>query len=304
MCIKTGSTLIKTDYTPARDNTNVKVKTPLDNPVVQQPQTTITPKDESKVKTKTSSKEVIHSVDFPNKDTTPKTEAKCFEEKCAKTISGVIGNTQDIIMAAKKAGVIAQSSSGLVAKASGVVGAIASNKVVQKVDKIVNTSIANKTFGVFAVVGGGFEIARGVKEIKKGNTHQGVYNIASGGTSVVTGVALGVGATSVAAVAGGVGLGVMVVKYGNDSVKEQGWLKSKDGKNQSSFERLEERAGDLGNSVEKATGSKFLGTTTKIASGIAMVPAAVVVSVGGAVVGAGKAIGGAVSGVYNYFFGD
>ena len=112
-------------------------------------------------------------------------------------------------------------------------------------------------------------------------------------TSVVTGVALGVGATSVAAVAGGVGLGVMVVKYGNDSVKEQGWLKSKDGKNQSSFERLEERAGDIGNSVEKSTGSKFLGTTTKIASGIAMVPAAVVVSVGGAAVGAGKAIGGA-----------
>ena len=258
--------------------------------------------DSIKLAAKTAKNTVIHSVNI-SQNLKPE-----MGEKLTKTVSGVIGNTQDILDVTKKVVTIGESTSqaGALGRTARVVAptvkTLTSLRLVKGIDKLVNNPIANKTFGVFAVAGGGFEIARGVKEIKKGNKEQGVYNIVNGGASVVCGAALFVGAVPVATAAGVVGLSAGVVKYGNDSVKKLGWLKSKDGKDQSAFERLGERANDAEKAVAKATGSKALGYAAKVGSGIAMVPAAIVTSVGGAVVQGGQVVGNAAGNAWNYLF--
>lgn len=259
------------------------------------------PDDSIKLASK-ASKNVIHSVDI-NQKAKPE-----IGERVSKTVSGVIGNAQDILDVTKKVVTIGESTTqaSALSRAARVVAptvkTLTSLRIVKGVDKLVNNPIANKAFGVFAVAGGGFEIARGVKEIKKGNKEQGVYNIVNGGATVVCGAALFVGAVPVATVAGAVGLTAGVVKYGNDSVKKLGWLKGKDGKDQSAFERLGERANDAEKAVAKATGSKALGYAAKVGSGIAMAPAAIATSVGGAVVQGGQVVGNAVGNAWNYVF--
>lgn len=292
MCRVSGSGVLTPQYT--------KPKTETKKPVQQQDckdQPVQNKKNDSvKVETK-NSKNVIKPVELD-------CEKQTTGEKISKGVSGVIGNTQDALDVTKKIVSVSENSAGFLAKSSKVVAPVIKTvsglAVVKSIEKVATSPIANKAFGVFAVAGGGFEIARGVKELKKGKTEQGVYNILNGGASVVCGGALFVGALPVAAVAGGVGLGLTVVKYGNDSVKKLGWLKGKDGKAQSAFERLAEKSNDAQKYVEKKTGSKVLGYTAKIGAGVAMVPAAVATSVVGAVYAGGKAIGGGVQKAWNW----
>jgi hypothetical protein len=294
MCRVSGSVIAINPYAGINtqskiDNTKVVSKT--DIPKVNHTEK----KDSVKVNSKSSKNDVIHSVNIE------KPVEKTLGEKISKTISGVIGNTQDGLDITKKISSLG-TASGAVSKVSHVAKAITSLTVIKSIDKIASKPIVNKALGVFSVVGGGFEIARGVKEIKKGKTEQGVFSVLNGGAGVVMGGALLVGAAPVAVVAGFVGLGVSVVKYGSQSVKDLGWLKGKDGKAQTAFEHLAEKANDAQKSVEKATGSKVLGYVAKVGSGVVMVPAAVATSVAGAVVSGGKAIGNAVSKAWDYLF--
>lgn len=248
------------------------------------------------IETKSSKNNVAHKINIDDDK-----EVKDIYENVSTNISSSIGTTQTVMDLAKKAAVIGEGTTVL-AKTATVARTLTSLSVVKSVDKIASSPIANKALGVFSIVSGGFQAARGIKDIKNGKTERGTFNVLGGASNVVMGGALLVGAAPVAVAAGFVGLGVGVVKYGSSSVKQLGWLKGKDGKAQTAFERLSERANDVQKAVERKTGSKVLGYTAKVASGVAMVPAAIATSVGGAVVSGGKAIGSAVSNAWNYFF--
>lgn len=257
--------------------------------------------DSVKVNSKESKNKVTHSVQIDDFKPTK-------GEKVINTAGSIIGNTQDALDVSKKLVTAGQAAAGTGAIAkitraiTPAIKVVTSLRGVDKIDKLVNNPVANKALGFLSIVGGGFQMRRGFKEIKKGEHEKGGFNIAGGAATVVMGGALVFGAAPVAAAAGAVGLGITVVKYGSGSVKKLGWLKSKDGKDQSTFERLGERSTDAQKAVQKRTGSKALGYVAKVGSSIAMVPVATVVSVGGAVVQGGKTVGGAVSGAWNYLF--
>ncbi len=281
---------------------NDKSKSVIENKKIEEP---ICPTREKKndsvnVKSKESKSNVVHSVEIEDNLKAD------IGEKISKAVSATIGNSQDIISTAKGIVTTAEAGTGVgvVAKITRSLAptakVITSFRAVQGIDKLMNTPIANKALGVFSAVGGGFEVYRGVKELKKGNKEQGVYNLVNGGSGIVMGGALLVGVAPVALAASVVGLASEVVKYGSGSVKKLGWLKGKNGESQTAFDRLGERVNDAQKIVENKTGSKALGYVAKVGAGITMVPAAVAVSVGGAVVQGTKTVGSSVSSGWNY----
>lgn len=281
-----------------KENKNISEKKTTDSEKLHQNQNV---EHKNEIAIKNSKNTVIHNIQISKDDK----EQRDFPEDVSTKAASYISTTQTAMDLAKKATVIGEGTSRL-AKVGSVLGStaktITSLSVIKGIDKIASSPIANKTLGVFSIASGGFQAARGIKEIKEGKTERGSFNVAIGASNVVMGGALLVGAAPVAVAAGFVGLGAGVVKYGSSSVKELGWLKSKDGKAQTAFERLAEKSDDAQKYVEKATGSKVLGYAAKVGSGVAMVPAAVATSVGGAVVSGGKAVGSAISNAWNYLF--
>ena len=162
----------------------------------------------------------------------------------------------------------------------------AADKVVNALEPISNfiqKTPVRAVLGGIGVATGGYEIYRSIA--KEQDTGNKVYGVAHGAVTVVAGGALVVGAAPVAAVAGAVVVGMEIEKFGNGEVQRLGMLKDKQGKNQTAFGRLEERAKDIGAGVKAATGCAILGDITGVASGVLMAPTAGVVALAGAVAG-------------------
>jgi hypothetical protein len=179
---------------------------------------------------------------------------------------------------------------------------ISESKAFQIGQKVIGNPIVAKGAGVLGIVSGGFEVNKGIKEIKKGKEADGVYHIADGGGNIVAGAGLVFGSATLASGGAAFGVGLGVGHFGDNSTKELGWLKDKNGKAQSASDRLGDKMWDVHESVEKATGSNVLGHVVAAGAGIAMLPAAAVTAVGGAVVNGGKKIGSGIASAWNYVF--
>ncbi|MBC7475832.1 MAG: hypothetical protein H7263_16230 [Candidatus Sericytochromatia bacterium] len=228
-------------------------------------------------------------------------------ESTVRSVKDFIGTTQTVVGHVRGFAKIEENAGKIIKVASKIATPlakpIASLEVFNKFEKVITNPVLGKVFGFVSIVTGGFDIKNGITDISNGKKKDGGFKIVSGTAGVVGGVALIVGAAPVAAVAGAVVIGVSVVKYGDESTKKLGWLKDKNGNAQSSFDRLGDRATDIGSSVEKKTGSVVLGTVAKYGSGVIMVPAATVVAVSGAVVNGTKTVGGYVGKAWDWATG-
>lgn len=213
-----------------------------------------------------------------------------FAESSAKNASMVIGNAQSTIDAIKWLGTVHHTRniavvSKITRSISPLAHVIGSAHAFQQAERALTSKNTNRALGAITIVGSGFDITRGIKQIKQKNNYEGTYNVLNGAVGAVTGTALLGNNIKVATIAGIVGVSLPVAKYGSDSTKKLGWFKDNSGKNETVFENFMDKSKKVGTYIEQQTNNKTLGNLSTLGSSAIMLPIAVGVSVVGVVAG-------------------
>jgi hypothetical protein len=199
-----------------------------------------------------------------------------------------------------------QSNSALMLRVSKWAGptakVITDTKAFQVAGKFVGNPIVTKGAGTLGMISGAFEIKNGITKINKGNQDDGIFLMMDGTSNMVAGGALITGNAKVSSGAAAFGIGMSIGRFGDHSVRELNWLTDNKGKAESVSDRLGDKMWNVHEAVVKSTGNETLGTVTALGAGVIMLPAAGVVTVGGALINGGKQIDMGLISAWDYVF--
>jgi len=230
-----------------------------------------------------------------NKKIEVKSEEDPLALKIAETVKGgvnaipTVADIADKVTIAASAAYKGAENMDIAAKIADIVGAgEQAAKFTGKVSNVLSplAGFAKKMkgpLGVISVASGGYEVYKSITKEK--NESKKIYGVVHGTAGAVAGGAVIAGATTVATVVGTFALGLSIGKSGDDEVKRLGFLKDGFGMSQSVSDRLGDKMWKVKEDVAQSTGSNLLGDVAAGATGIALLPGAGAIAVGGFVVG-------------------